>query len=727
MGYRQLVRYPQAQATMDFQGVSHRYLPALDGLRAVAVASVFAFHLGLAHFGGGFLGVDVFFVLSGFLITSLLVEERASAGRIRLPAFWGRRARRLLPAVFAVLAVVSAYAWAGGPGVDVQTLRPDAISTLFYFANWHFWFSQQPYFSQFVALSPLMHTWSLAIEEQFYLLWPLILVGLLHVRRRGRHSGRSAPSAKGRALAVTLVLAAASAAWMAALYHGPATQDRAYYGTDARAFELLVGAALALALWGTRGVSGRALGALRAGAWAGAGGLAYLIATLSGREAWMYRGGFVLAALASALIIASSVHGSGGPIGKVLSLRPVRWVGKVSYGIYLWHWVVIDLVTEGNLGVGGWRLKVVQVAITLAVATLSFYLLEQPIRRLRLPDWRRFALAPAGAAATLAVVLAGTVPVAQASSAPPPALAASRQAPFPGAEPVSASPLGLAPAADSSPPPGISLPPGRHPSASDPLRVMFVGDSVMQDAEPGIAAALQATGAVKVVAQTAFGGFGLSRSGAWRADWPAEVARYRPELVMGTWSWDDEVAQADPAGYAALLDQALQTLLSPGDGVDAVVLLQFPKTGSNPADSDTAQRVAAAEAEEARRQVWNAVAAGSEELWPGQVAYLPVASSVEVNGHYTAWLPQAGGRWVRARKIDNAHICPAGAVALGQAVVSQLSPLVGLPPAAPGWWAGSWTQDPRYNDPPGACPDDQPPAGYAAELAPGAPPTTQFQ
>src|SRR5437763_6444404 len=153
---------------------SQRYMPALDGLRAFAVAAVIAYHLNLTGAGGGYLGVDIFFVLSGFLITGLLVEERGRTGRIALRAFWGRRARRLLPALLLLLSALSLYAGLGGPGLNRSTLRPDALATLFYGANWHLIFTQSSYFTQFAAPSPLLHTWSLAIEEQFYVLWPLI-------------------------------------------------------------------------------------------------------------------------------------------------------------------------------------------------------------------------------------------------------------------------------------------------------------------------------------------------------------------------------------------------------------------------------------------------------------------------------------------------------------------------------------------------------------------------
>ena len=158
-------------------------MPALDGLRALAVAAVIAYHLDYRWAGGGYLGVDLFFVLSGFLITGLLVSEDAATGSIRLGSFWARRAKRLLPGLLVMLVALCAYIAISGPqpGLDLAQLRGDDLAAIFYFANWHLLFAHQPYFAQFAAPSPLQHTWSLAIEEQFYLLWPLVLVVFLPV------------------------------------------------------------------------------------------------------------------------------------------------------------------------------------------------------------------------------------------------------------------------------------------------------------------------------------------------------------------------------------------------------------------------------------------------------------------------------------------------------------------------------------------------------------------
>ena len=244
---------PGGNAAADIRGttvdaptaVTGQYLPALDGLRAFAVAGVFAYHLGFGWASGGYLGVDLFFVLSGFLITSLLIEEWVTTARIRLGSFWARRARRLLPALFLVLVAIAVYVVLNGrfgpPGsaaqVDLSGLRGDDLATLFYVANWHAIFAHQSYFAQFSAPSPLEHTWSLAIEEQFYLVWPPVLLLILTLARGAwRRVG----------MIVTVVGALASAGLMALLYHPAADPTRLYFGTDTRVFDMLAGATMAM-------------------------------------------------------------------------------------------------------------------------------------------------------------------------------------------------------------------------------------------------------------------------------------------------------------------------------------------------------------------------------------------------------------------------------------------------------------------------------------------------
>ena len=654
-------------------------MPALDGLRALAIGGVLAYHLGIGRAGGGYLGVDLFFVLSGFLITGLLAAEAGARGRISLRAFWSRRARRLLPALLLVLVALSLYATLAGRAggaLNPALLRNDGLSALAYFANWHFLAAHQSYFAQFSAPSPLEHTWSLAIEEQFYIVWPLLLTAVMAV------AGRSWRRA---ALGATVLLAWWSVGSMALVSHGATDPSRAYFGTDSRAFELLVGAALALALANRPRWQPRRAGALHS---AGAGSLLVLGAgwsLLSGPPAWMFRGGFLVAALLAGVLIASVSRPDPGPLGRMLSRGPIRWVGRISYGLYLWHWPVFVLVRPHISSWPAPATDVALVAATLAVAATSYHLVEMPIRRGALSGWRRVVALPAAIGATTAAVLVASVPAAPAVAAAPPAPGTREVVAGPAASPVT-----------------FGLP--RLPTQADPLRVLVIGDSVMDDAEPGLAALLKSTGVVRVT-NTAAPWWGLTQS-RWQTDWPALIARVRPEVVIGTWGWDLAQARADPAANGRLLDRAVGVLRSPGDGVAGVVLLQYPRIGPHPGFD-----AATLAGEETARQAWNSVAAAEAAARPGDVSYLPVGGALELHGQYATWLPGADGRWSRARMIDDVHPCPTGAARLASAVGGLIGPAWRLPAPAAGWWKGPWVHDPRYNEPSGSCPDDHPPLG----------------
>jgi peptidoglycan/LPS O-acetylase OafA/YrhL len=375
------------------------YQPALDGIRALAVIAVLLYHGDQRYARAGFLGVDVFFVLSGFLITMLLLRELRSTGHVDLRSFYARRARRLLPAVLALLAVLSLYAFLFASAADRTRIRSDGLASLFYVQNWHLVLTGQSYFDQFTTPSPLRHMWSLAIEEQWYLLWPVLLVGLTALARK-----RAA-----RVFVLTCALAAASAIAMAALYRSGADPSRVYYGTDTRAQELLVGALLAMAwpLVTRLRTRGARAGLQVAGA---AGGLfvVVMIHRSSDASTGLYRGGLTLVALASAAVIAAAM--SGGPARSVLSTRPLPAIGRISYGIYLWHWPLFLWLTPKRVGFGGLGLFAVRVAVTLVVAGVSFRFVEQPIRTRRHPLVRRpLVWVPATAAVVgVCLVLGGS-------------------------------------------------------------------------------------------------------------------------------------------------------------------------------------------------------------------------------------------------------------------------------------------------------------------------------
>ena len=439
------------------------YEPALDGLRGVAVIAVLLHHGQVSWARGGFLGVDVFFVLSGYLITTLLVREHAATGRIDLRAFWSRRARRLLPALLAVLTAVAGYAAWLAPSASLGRLRGDALATLGYVANWRFIAAGDSYFDQFTAPSPLRHMWSLAIEEQWYAVWPLVLVGLL-VKLRVTAAG---------AFALTVLTATGSALLAVELW---AADDpaRVYFGTDTRAQALLVGSALAFAL----AARPDAAATLRTGRLVRAVGvlglllLAVLLIRADGGSAWLYQGGLAVTAVASAGVVLGALA-AGGPVRRLLALPPLRLIGVISYGGYLWHWPIYVVLTPDRLGVGGGTLLAVRLAVTLCVAVISYRLLERPVRagtlRVRLPHAAVAAGAvtaavvavTAGAPVVPASVRAAAVPIGAATS--PSAAASSSALP---------TPVRVSSSAPGSPTPSPSAAPPR------PVRVFVLGDSV---------------------------------------------------------------------------------------------------------------------------------------------------------------------------------------------------------------------------------------------------------
>ncbi len=398
------------------------YVAGLDGVRAFAVAAVIAYHAGVTHVTGGFLGVDVFFCLSGFLITSLLLGEARHTGSVRLGQFWARRARRLLPALFLVLCFVGLLSWLASPEGTYPGLRLDSLSTLLYVANWHFILEGSSYFKAALAPSPLTHTWSLAIEEQFYVVWPLLVLALVKLRR--------APVAL---LVVSVLGALASTAWMARLFTPGADPTRLYYGTDTHAMTLLTGAALAAALAlvaGRRDPSAlRASGAVglavQAAGIAGAGVLCAMALKVTGETAWLYRGGFLLTGVATASVILSAVTAPRGPLAAVLGFAPVRFVGRISYGLYLWHYPLFIWLDHERTGLFGIRLLVLRLAVTFAVATASFYLVERPVRHGLVLRGASSVFATAAAVATTVAVifatsLAAAIPSAGAAPPQPP-------------------------------------------------------------------------------------------------------------------------------------------------------------------------------------------------------------------------------------------------------------------------------------------------------------------
>jgi peptidoglycan/LPS O-acetylase OafA/YrhL len=367
---------------------------------------------------GGFAGVEVFFVLSGFLITSLLVVEWRESSTIALGAFWARRARRLLPALFCIVAVIGIYYAIEGPTKAIPGLKQDGIATLLYVSNWHQIAAGASYFAASGPVSPFEHTWSLAIEEQFYIFWPVLVLGALWLTARMTSAGRLSQRRSLQALlAISVTGAVASAVEVALLFDGGRGLNRVYYGTDTRAAGLLIGASLAIGLnlYLRRPIHPRGPAAPASGGGLGRGlGVVAAVALLAvlvmmdfanGSSAWLYPLGLVGLDLAVVVVIAAVVLQPASIVGRILCLRPLCAIGVISYGLYLWHFPLYQWLDTSSTGVSGTTLLLLRLTVTLAVSVCSFRLIEQPIRQRRLPTWLVRSLVPLAAGGALATLL----------------------------------------------------------------------------------------------------------------------------------------------------------------------------------------------------------------------------------------------------------------------------------------------------------------------------------
>jgi peptidoglycan/LPS O-acetylase OafA/YrhL len=351
-------------------------MPGLDGLRAIAVLGVIAYHLGFGWAQGGLLGVGVFFTLSGYLITDILLSQQRRGG-IKLKSFWMARARRLLPGLFVMLIVVTAWVTVIGPHQPAD-FRDAVLSAVGYVNNWWLVFHDVSYFARFAPPAPLNHLWSLSVEEQFYIVWPfLLLLGIRLVPEEKYKTG-----VRFRLAGVTLAAAALSAILMAVLYSPSLDPSRVYYGTDTRALELLAGAALAM-VWPSRqlrtNVPAQARRTIEAAGVVGLAGIALMFWQVGEFSPFLYRGGFTLLALVSVLTVASLAH-PASRLGPIVGCRPMRWIGERSYGIYLWHLPIIVLTTPEDAHGTNLLRAALQVAAIFAIAELSWRYVEDPIR-----------------------------------------------------------------------------------------------------------------------------------------------------------------------------------------------------------------------------------------------------------------------------------------------------------------------------------------------------------
>ena len=654
---------------------------------------VLLFHGGFSWAVGGYLGVSTFFTLSGFLITSLLLAERTVTRSVDVPRFWVRRVRRLMPAALAALTLAVLFAHFAGTAAQQRNLAGDVVSALADVANWHFIFSHQSYGDLFSGPSPVLHFWSLAIEEQFYLVFPLMAFVVLAKWRwnRERIGG--------------LFVALMAASLCTTLFLG-FSHDRIYYGTETRSFELLAGALLAVVIYSRR-VTGRlARPGVRRTAVAAAGAVALVVCVVlwvrtPATANWLYRGGLSAYSGLSVLIILATII-PYGPVAALLSTRGLRRVGMLSYGVYVYHWPIFLWVGALHLGLGQWPRFGVEVAITWVVAVASYYFLELPIRRGELP----FGLGREGWARRLnlawsipvAFLLVGVGALAVSAAAPPPVFdfaAAQRKLEHLGAGKPRAKAVKAA-----------------QPGTLTPLPVAKVaafGDSTALVVGSGINDAEASTGGVEEVTGGAWVGCGLGIGGDYRSTvdptytgptrpacnaWPTTYARVisqnQPDLavvldapwdvmdrrLVGDTKWR---SFGDPVYDRWFQSEMVQVVNVLSAGGATVVWLTSPPVSNIPA----------------RTTRMNQLVEQLPKLLPGKVVVLDLASYVKSTGkdaqmrpdgiHFSAaaseqvaktWLiPQLLKVW---RKVYTARpttsAAPATPTTVGQAAAGASAP-----------------------------------------------------
>ena len=526
------------------------HVPALDGLRGLAVVVVIAFHASAPFARGGFLGVSVFFTLSGFLITSLLLTEIGRTGTVDLARFFGRRLRRLMPAALACIVLVLVVRLVA-PQWFVPSLPTDALAALAYVANWRFWQAGQSYGALFTKPSPLLHFWSLAIEEQFYICFPFVMWFVAR-RPRSRHL-----------LAATLS-GAIAASVLVSLVAGRSSRDFVYYSTVTRGAELLVGALLAVAIVrpdGALSLGPRASSAARWCAPVGLAAMLVLCARTRNGDAWLSRGGLAAFSLVSVVVIVGCLV--PGPVRSALGWRALRSIGTISYGLYLYHWPVFTVLSHEHTGFGRPALTVLRLVVTLALSIASARWLEHPIRTGRwLAGRRRARMAPLASVVAVAALAASTLAFAgspasatldfEAASrelaaavvsrpAPPPTTTTVRPFVAPLAAPdgeIDYAALNLRHAAAVAT--GSSL--GDEPSSG--VRVALFGDSTMLRTGKGVQSFVDLTGSFTLTGGIAQAGCGIGRGGERRY---AGYTNITPNKCDWTISWPRWLRDHDDA------------------------------------------------------------------------------------------------------------------------------------------------------------------------------------
>jgi len=639
-----------------------RHVGALDGLRGLAVLAVLVYHLDERWLPGGFLGVSLFFTLSGFLITNLLLNEWEASRRVGLGSFWSRRFRRLLPAALAGLALAVVTAWWWADAQQLENLRGDVLASLTYVANWRFVVNGDAYGAGFQEPSPVLHYWSLAIEEQFYI---FVAVVALVVARYARHR---------RAWLVTFGVLALLSMLATVRLWGTADTNRIYFGSDTRAFELLAGVLLAIVIrfhvpsrvvrWSARHV-----------VWVVAAvGMATAMALADVGQDWLYHGGFWLVALGSVLLIVASLD--TGPVSRALAWRPLVALGLISYGVYLYHWPIVVFVTSDRTGLDGVPLAALQVLITLGLAIASYHLLEQPVRQ------RRWSIRPAalvGAVGAAAVVLLlATTALDRASTT---------------RDVVATPDLALATtgasAEQAAEPPGPAV-----DQAGVPLeRVLLLGDSLVHQSARTLSSRMHDAG----IDTRIIGGDGqhlLWNDEAGRAQLDAAMEAFDPQVVVleACCGWgspwrtetvtaaDGEVLQPDTDAswreWARMAAQLTDDVRAQGRDVLWVIA---PPARTNGYYGPVEGRIGIA------NEIYRDLAA----CRPG-VGLLDWSILAGPDGQFAWSLPDASGREVQVRHPDGLHFTPEGQAVLADATVAaveaswrQVGPATASNPGAP--------------------------------------------
>ncbi|MDO9020691.1 MAG: acyltransferase family protein [Deltaproteobacteria bacterium] len=606
------------------------HAPALDGLRGLAVAAVLGYHLELSWMSGGFLGVSLFFTLSGYLITSLLLAERDATGSINLTTFWERRARRLLPAALAGMTVALVFAAVVGQPEQLIRLPAETLAAILYVANWRFIFDHSAYGAHYLAPSPILHYWSLAIEEQLYLVFPIVV---LAATRRTTSNARLA--------AVVGALMLVSIGATLALNVG-ADGNRIYFGTDTRMFELLVGAALALAMGFPLGGSSRVAPSPRGAGLIPVAATVGLWTSVAEDDGWLYRGGLWGVSVVSCGLIAGALKSPS--LGRALAWPPLRALGRISYGVYVYHWPLFLLLDRDRTGLDGPWLIALRLVATGIAAGISYRYLESPIR-FRTGRFPRRLLA-------LGLGVAAALP-----------LTARALAVY--ADDRAVAVVGRSAVVLSSP--AIALPPFADSWRPTPplKRVLFMGDSILHSMFPTLSRRLEGAG-VRTRLLGAPGQTLMTHRSAWLLDLAHAVGTFDPDVVVlesccGAWPTDEPVNGADgrpidpdsPAFYARWRMEAIRAISIASARGAAVLWVLAPPARASRAYVSMERRIPRV----------NEVYASLSTCGRG-VGFADWRGLSNPDGAFSESLRNREGEVVRVRTPDGLHLAAAGIDAL---------------------------------------------------------------